>query len=61
VAPRGKGGELDLERRRIPVSNLDKVLYPAAGLTKAQIINYYIRVSRWMLAAPACCVRRRSG
>ena len=42
-------GELEVEGRRVPVSNLDKVLYPAAGFTKAQVIDYYIRCSRWLL------------
>jgi bifunctional non-homologous end joining protein LigD len=33
----------------VPVSNLHKVLYPAAGVTKANVIDYYIRVSKWLL------------
>lgn len=31
------------------VSNLDKVLYPEAGFTKAQVIDYYIRISSVLL------------
>ncbi|HUV35169.1 MAG TPA: non-homologous end-joining DNA ligase [Candidatus Desulfaltia sp.] len=31
------------------LSNLDKVLYPELGLTKAQVIEYYIRVAPRML------------
>ena len=27
------------------MSNLDKVLYPTAGFTKGQIIEYYIRMA----------------
>src|SRR5438132_13906816 len=44
---RGKGGELEVEGRRIPVSSLEKLLYPS--FTKAQVIDYYIRVSQWLL------------
>lgn len=32
------------------VSNLDKVLYPEAGFTKAQVIDYYARVAPVLLA-----------
>ncbi|MFH2111584.1 MAG: non-homologous end-joining DNA ligase [Candidatus Bathyarchaeota archaeon] len=31
------------------LSNLDKVLYPELGLTKAQVIEYYVRVAPRML------------
>lgn len=44
-----KGGELEVEGRGIAVSNLDKLLYPSASFTKANVIDYYIRVSRWLL------------
>ena len=30
--------------RELTVSNLDKVLYPEAGFTKAQVLDYYTRV-----------------
>ena len=40
---------VDIEGRRLKVSNLDKVLYPAAGFTKAHVIDYYARVGRWMV------------
>jgi bifunctional non-homologous end joining protein LigD len=32
-------------RRAVPVSNPDKVLYPGAGFTKGQVIDYYVRVA----------------
>jgi len=35
--------------RRIVVSNLDKVLYPDGPFTKAQVIDYYVRVSAFLL------------
>ena len=41
--------EIDVQGRKLQVSNLDKVLYPAAGFTKAQVIDYYIRVSDVLL------------
>jgi bifunctional non-homologous end joining protein LigD len=41
-------GQLTVEGRVITLSNLGKVLYPA-GFTKAQVIDYYIRVSSFLL------------
>src|SRR5437762_2374402 len=41
--------ELVVEDRKMPVSNLDKVLYPKAGFTKGQVIDYYIRVAPVLL------------
>lgn len=40
---------LDVGGTTVPVSNLDKVLYPAVGFTKGQVIDYYIRVSKVLL------------
>jgi len=31
--------------RRLKLTNLDKVMYPAAGFTKADVIDYYTRVA----------------
>ncbi|KOU04225.1 MULTISPECIES: non-homologous end-joining DNA ligase [Streptomyces] len=31
----------EVEGRRIPLSNLDKVLYPATGTTKGEVLHYY--------------------
>ena len=41
--------ELVVQDRKIQVSNLDKVLYPKAGFTKGQVIDYYIRVAPVLL------------
>jgi bifunctional non-homologous end joining protein LigD len=41
--------ELVVEGRKVPVSNLNKVLYPKAGFTKGQVIDYYIRVAPVLL------------
>lgn len=44
-----KKGQLQIEGMSVEVSNLDKVLYPKAGFTKGQIIDYYIKVSPVLL------------
>jgi bifunctional non-homologous end joining protein LigD len=35
--------------RTLTLSNLDKVLYPATGYTKAEVINYYLHIAPTML------------
>jgi bifunctional non-homologous end joining protein LigD len=45
----GTGGEVQVEGRRLKISNLEKVLYPAAGFTKGQVLDYYIRVAPALL------------
>jgi bifunctional non-homologous end joining protein LigD len=46
---RSKGAEIELEGRQLKLSNLDKVLYPKAGFTKGQVIDYYLRIGQWLL------------
>jgi bifunctional non-homologous end joining protein LigD len=41
--------EVDVEGRTLSISNLDKVLYPAAGFTKGEVIDYYARVAPAMI------------
>ena len=41
--------EVEIEGRRLSLSNLDKVLYPEAGFQKAQIIDYYTRIAPALL------------
>jgi bifunctional non-homologous end joining protein LigD len=41
--------ELIVEGKKLPVSNLNKVLYPKAGFTKGQVIDYYIRIAPVLL------------
>jgi len=36
---------VDIQGRRLKLSNLDKVLYPATGFTKQQVIDYYVRIA----------------
>src|SRR5882762_7603578 len=40
---------IDVQGRRLTVSNLEKVLYPSAGLTKRKIIDYYVRVAPFLV------------
>jgi bifunctional non-homologous end joining protein LigD len=35
--------------RRLPLTNLDKVLWPADGITKRDMIEYYVRMAPYML------------
>lgn len=40
---------LRVEGRDIPVSNLEKVLYPATGFTKGDLIHYYVAIAPVLL------------
>jgi bifunctional non-homologous end joining protein LigD len=37
--------EVEVEGRRLSLSNLGKVLYPEVGFTKGQVIDYYTRIA----------------
>ena len=39
----------EIAGRRLPLTNLDKVLWPADGITKRDMIEYYVRMARYML------------
>src|ERR1700716_2720563 len=41
--------QVEVEGRQLKLSNLDKVLYPAVGFTKARVIDYYTRVAPALL------------
>jgi len=41
--------DVEIEGRRLTLSNLEKVLYPEAGFTKAQLIDYYVRIAPVLL------------
>jgi bifunctional non-homologous end joining protein LigD len=41
--------EIDIAGRNVQVSNIDKVLYPEAGFTKGDVLNYYMGVSQYLL------------
>lgn len=36
---------VEVEGRKLKLSNLDKVLYPAAGFTKGQVIDYIVHIA----------------
>jgi len=40
---------IDIQGKQLQVSNLEKVLYPEAGFTKGQVIDYYVRVAPVLL------------
>lgn len=44
-----KTGQLTVGRRRIAVSNLEKILYPGTRFTRAKVIDYYVNVSKYLL------------
>ena len=41
--------DLRVGGKTVAVSNLDKVLYPSTHFTKGNVIDYYIRISRYLL------------
>ncbi|GAA4349550.1 non-homologous end-joining DNA ligase [Angustibacter luteus] len=41
--------QVEIDGRRLKLSNLDKVLYASTGTTKAEIIDYYAKVAPVML------------
>jgi bifunctional non-homologous end joining protein LigD len=40
---------VEIEGKHLSLTNLDKVLYPAAGFTKGQVIDYYARIAPVLL------------
>jgi bifunctional non-homologous end joining protein LigD len=40
---------VDVDGRELSLTNLDKVMYPATGFTKGQVIDYYARIAPVML------------
>jgi len=44
-----KTEQLTVGRRRIAVSNLDKLLYPGTKFTKAKVIDYYVSIAKYLL------------
>jgi bifunctional non-homologous end joining protein LigD len=49
AAPPPRNVLVEVEGKRIRLSNLDKLLYPDAGFSKAQVIDYYSRVAPILL------------
>jgi bifunctional non-homologous end joining protein LigD len=44
-----KTEHLTVAGKRLEVANLDKVFYPGGKFTKAKVIDYYIKISRYLL------------
>jgi len=44
-----KATVVDVEGKSLSLSNLDKVLYPATGFTKGQVIDFYARIAPVLL------------
>src|SRR4051812_26447882 len=44
-----KKAQIIVEGLKLDVSNLEKVFYPESGFTKGQIIDYYIKISPYLL------------
>lgn len=40
---------IEIEGRQLKLSNLDKVLYPKAGFTKGQVVDYFTRIAPVLL------------
>jgi len=49
VSPPSTSVEVEVEGRQLKLSNFDKVLYPEAGFTKGQVIDYYTRIAPALL------------
>jgi bifunctional non-homologous end joining protein LigD len=48
-AKSNRHADVRIGNRRLHLTNLDKVLYPKAGFTKGEVIDYYARVGEAML------------
>ena len=46
---KGTKTDVDVDGRTLSLSNLDKVMYPATGFTKGQVIDYYARIGPTLL------------
>ena len=44
-----KSEQVLVDGKSVEVSNLDKVLYPGEKFTKAKVIDYYVRISKYLL------------
>jgi bifunctional non-homologous end joining protein LigD len=40
---------VEIEGKNLSLTNLDKVLYPSAGFTKGQVIDYYARIAPFLI------------
>ena len=57
----GTSSQVEVDGRELTLTNLDKVLYPQAGFTKGEVVDYYAKVAPAMiphLAGRAVTLRR---
>ena len=61
VSESPSGTTVEVDGRQLRLSNLDKVLYPEVGFTKAEVIDYYARIAPTMLThcSGRCITLRR--
>ena len=56
--------EVEIEGRKLKLTNLEKVLYPASGFTKGQVVDFYVRIAPVLvphLAGRALTMKRYPG
>ena len=41
----GQDRQVEVDGRRLKLTNLDKVLYPEAGFTKGEVVDYYAKIA----------------
>lgn len=49
MSPEPEKVPVEVEGRKLTLTNLGKVLYPETGFTKAQVIDYYLRIAPVLL------------
>ncbi len=55
---------VDVQGRKLKLTNLEKVLYPASGFTKGQVVDFYVRIAPVLvphLAGRALTMKRYPG
>src|SRR6266404_9039768 len=40
---------VEVQGRKLSLTNLDKVLYPSAAFTKGQVVDYYVRIAPYLV------------
>jgi bifunctional non-homologous end joining protein LigD len=49
MASGAASGQLEVDGRRLTIRNLDRVVFPEAGTTKGELLDYYVRVADVLL------------
>jgi len=45
----GKKSMITVDGHELSVTNMDKVMYPATGTTKADVLDYYLAIAQWLI------------